>query len=47
MVANPRMMITSNKNRSGFLLRGAGIGGVGPYRGTPPPKDCRPKLGGG
>ena len=33
MVANPKMMITNNKNRSGFLLRGAGMGGVGPYCG--------------
>jgi hypothetical protein len=33
-------MITTPSNiRSGFLLRGLGIGGLGPYCGTPPPKD--------
>jgi hypothetical protein len=36
------MIKTPSNMRSGFLLRGAGIGGVGPYCGTPPPKDGGP-----
>jgi hypothetical protein len=37
------MIVTNAMNRSGFLRRGAGIGGVGPYCGTPPPKEGGPK----
>ena len=37
------MINTKATKRSGFLLRGAGIVGDGPYCGTPPPKEGCPK----
>jgi hypothetical protein len=40
-------MTKSNTSPSGFLLRGAGSGVVGPYCGTPPPNEGRLKPGEG
>jgi hypothetical protein len=36
--ARATMTVTKATKRSGFLRRGAGIRGAGPYWGTPPPK---------
>jgi hypothetical protein len=41
------MIITPNSMRSGLLLRGPGMGALGPYWETPPPKDCCPNRGEG